>query len=112
MLIFFFSFPQIIAFALEGKKSKPTRRPKASDYQLLDQKVRKENPGPWEGYAVSAGHSSGLAFGSDAAADSGVLPPLPLPFSDHEVETSCTHVCSVRAEESFKYVTTAPSLDR
>ncbi|XP_016057240.1 PREDICTED: trans-Golgi network integral membrane protein 2 [Miniopterus natalensis] len=30
---------KIIAFALEGKKSKPTRRPKASDYQLLDQKI-------------------------------------------------------------------------
>ncbi|CAK6435258.1 unnamed protein product [Pipistrellus nathusii] len=30
---------KIIAFALEGKKTKPTRRPKASDYQLLDQKI-------------------------------------------------------------------------
>ncbi|KAK1332906.1 hypothetical protein QTO34_006437 [Cnephaeus nilssonii] len=30
---------KIIAFALEGKKSKLTRRPKASDYQLLDQKI-------------------------------------------------------------------------
>uniref|UniRef100_H9GUG3 Trans-golgi network protein 2 n=1 Tax=Anolis carolinensis TaxID=28377 RepID=H9GUG3_ANOCA len=31
---------KIIAFALEGKKSKVIRRPKSSDYQRLDQKVR------------------------------------------------------------------------
>ncbi|XP_023392168.1 trans-Golgi network integral membrane protein 2 isoform X9 [Pteropus vampyrus] len=30
---------KIIAFVLEGKKSKLTRRPKASDYQRLDQKI-------------------------------------------------------------------------
>ncbi|KAL7981473.1 hypothetical protein Chor_002369 [Crotalus horridus] len=30
---------KIIAFALEGKKSKTARRPKSSDYQRLDQKV-------------------------------------------------------------------------
>ncbi|ETE71744.1 Trans-Golgi network integral membrane protein 2 [Ophiophagus hannah] len=30
---------KIIAFALEGKKSKITRRPKSSDYQRLDQKI-------------------------------------------------------------------------
>nr|XP_020659219.1 trans-Golgi network integral membrane protein 2 [Pogona vitticeps] len=30
---------KIIAFALEGKKSKVTRRPKSSDYQRLDQKI-------------------------------------------------------------------------
>nr|XP_012629725.1 trans-Golgi network integral membrane protein 2 [Microcebus murinus] len=30
---------KIIAFVLEGKKSKVTRRPKASDYQRLDQKL-------------------------------------------------------------------------
>ncbi|XP_053125978.1 trans-Golgi network integral membrane protein 2 [Hemicordylus capensis] len=30
---------KIIAFALEGKKSKLTRRPKSSDYQRLDQKI-------------------------------------------------------------------------
>ncbi|KAM9069676.1 trans-Golgi network integral membrane protein 2 [Sarcophilus harrisii] len=30
---------KIIAFALEGKRAKVTRRPKASDYQRLDQKI-------------------------------------------------------------------------
>ncbi|KAJ7305095.1 hypothetical protein JRQ81_010929 [Phrynocephalus forsythii] len=30
---------KIIAFALEGKKSKTARRPKSSDYQRLDQKI-------------------------------------------------------------------------
>lgn len=43
--LFSFSFPQIIAFALEGKRSKVTRRPKASDYQRLNLKVRKKEPG-------------------------------------------------------------------
>jgi hypothetical protein len=45
VILFSLSFPQIIAFALEGKRSKVTRRPKASDYQRLNLKVRKEKPG-------------------------------------------------------------------
>ncbi|XP_006866669.1 PREDICTED: trans-Golgi network integral membrane protein 2-like [Chrysochloris asiatica] len=78
---------KIIAFVLEGKKSKVVRRPKASDYQRLDQKVRKEEPGPWEGCVASDGSDSGLAFGMAAvdglwnAAVLGIgvlLPGLPL----------------------------------
>lgn len=94
MILFFFL--QIIAFVLEGKKSKLTRRPKASDYQRLDQKVRKEDQ--VHGKALQPGPALGLHLAQKQQLVLGVLLPLPLPSSVHRVETSNVCVYSVRAK--------------
>lgn len=91
-------FPQIIAFVLEGKKSKLTRRPKASDYQRLDQKVSKETQVHGRALHSQPGPAVGLHLAQKQQLVLGVPLPLPLPFSDHKVETSNVHVYSVRAK--------------